>query len=215
MKICKTCPNTTNVSFTVLHVCTEAYATLHCRSIKLARTSTGGGQIRVCFGDRDQGDYRGCAAWISSFFWKTRHGSEQVFVFGVAGKSYTYSLIANALRETWGNDERLRSQNSALSHQLQSGHLVGGVHWTGEKSEWQETDHDSDESMDPWAFERYDTEGFDDECCPEETDLTENFYEIDEYNNNDSTFSEQMHCWTNLSKHKKETRANWRPFKKR
>ena len=31
-------------------------------------------------------------------------GSEQVFVFGVAGKSYTYSHIANALRETWGND---------------------------------------------------------------------------------------------------------------
>ena len=33
-------------------------------------------------------------------------GSEQVFVFGVAGKSYAYNHIANALRETWGNDER-------------------------------------------------------------------------------------------------------------
>ena len=56
-------------------------------------------------------------------------GSEQVFVFGVAGKSYAYNHIANALRETWGNDERLRSHDSALSQQLQSGHLAGGVHW--------------------------------------------------------------------------------------
>ena len=31
-------------------------------------------------------------------------GSEQVFVFGVAGESYAYNLIANALRETRGND---------------------------------------------------------------------------------------------------------------
>ena len=54
-------------------------------------------------------------------------GSEQVFVFGVAGKSYAYNHIANALRETWGNDERLRSYDSALSQQLQSGHLAGGV----------------------------------------------------------------------------------------
>ena len=35
-------------------------------------------------------------------------GSEQVFVFGVAGKSYAYNHIANALRETWGNDDRLQ-----------------------------------------------------------------------------------------------------------
>ena len=33
-------------------------------------------------------------------------GSEQVFVFGVAGKSYACNHIANALRETWGNDDR-------------------------------------------------------------------------------------------------------------
>ena len=41
-------------------------------------------------------------------------GSEQVFVFGVAGKSYAYSHIANALRETWGNDERLRSRQNRI-----------------------------------------------------------------------------------------------------
>ena len=56
-------------------------------------------------------------------------GSEQVFVFGVAGKSNAYNHIANGLRETWGNDERLRSHDIALSQQLQGGHLAGGVHW--------------------------------------------------------------------------------------
>ena len=60
-------------------------------------------------------------------------GSEQVFVFGVAGKSYTYSHIANALRETRGNDEGLRNHDIALSQQLQGGHLASGVHWTGRK----------------------------------------------------------------------------------
>ena len=54
-------------------------------------------------------------------------GSEQVFVFGVADKSYAYNHIANALRETWSNDDRLRSHNIALSQQLQVGHLAGGV----------------------------------------------------------------------------------------
>ena len=62
-------------------------------------------------------------------------GSEQVFVFG-AGKSYAYNHIANALRETWGNDDRLRSHDFALSQQLQGGHLAGGVHWTGEEDDW-------------------------------------------------------------------------------
>ena len=44
-------------------------------------------------------------------------GSEEVFVFGVVGKSYAYNHIANALRETWGNDDRLRSHDVALSQQ--------------------------------------------------------------------------------------------------
>ena len=104
-------------------------------------------------------------------------GSEQVFVFGVAGKSYAYNHMANALRETWGNDERLRSHDSALSQQLQSGHLAGGVHWSAEDNEWTEADNDCEESLDPWSSEWYDTEGYDDEYFPEETDWTENYYE--------------------------------------
>ena len=117
-------------------------------------------------------------------------GSEQVFVFGVAGKSYAYNHIANALRETWGNDERLRSHDSALSQQLQSGHLAGGVHWSAEDNEWTEADDDCEESLDPWSSEWYDTEGYDDEYFPEETDWTENYYETSDYDNNDNTFSE-------------------------
>ena len=78
-------------------------------------------------------------------------GSEQVSVFGVAGKSYAYSHIANALRETWDNDGRLRSHDIALSQQLQGTHLAGGVHWTGEENDWQEIDYDYDyeDSLDP------------------------------------------------------------------
>ena len=86
-------------------------------------------------------------------------GSEQVFVFGVAGKSYAYNHIANASREIWGNDERLRSHDSALSQQLQSGHLAGGVHWSAEDNEWTEADYDCEESLDPWSSEWYDPEG--------------------------------------------------------
>ena len=104
-------------------------------------------------------------------------GSEQVFVFGVAGKSDAYNHIANALRETWGNDERLRSQDSALSQQLQSGHLAGGVHWSAEDNEWTEADYDCEESLDPWSSKWCDTEGYDDEYLPEETDWTDNYYE--------------------------------------
>ena len=65
----------------------------------------------------------------------TLTGSEQVFDFGVAGKSYAHKHIANALRETWGNDERLRSHDSALSQQLQGRHLASGANWTGEENE--------------------------------------------------------------------------------
>ena len=78
-------------------------------------------------------------------------GSEQVFAFGVAGKSYAYSHIAFAFRETWDNDERLRSHHLAVSQQLQGGHLAGGAHWTGEEIDWQEIDYDYDyeDSLDP------------------------------------------------------------------
>ena len=78
--------------------------------------------------------------------------SEQVFVFGVGGKSYAYNHIADALIETWGNDERLRSLDSALSQQFQSGHLTGGVHWSAEDNEWTEADYECEESLDPWTL---------------------------------------------------------------
>ena len=94
------------------------------------------------------------------------------------------------MRETWCNDDRLRSHDSALSQQLQSGHLAGGVHWSAEDNEWTEADYDCEESLDPWSSEWYDTEGYDDECFPEETDWTENYYETSDYDNNDNTFSE-------------------------
>ena len=105
-------------------------------------------------------------------------------------KSYAHNQIANALRETWGNDERLRSHDSALSQQLQSGHLAGGVHWSAEDNEWREADYDCEESLDPWSCEWCDTEGYDDKCFPEETNWTENYYETSDYDNNDNTFAE-------------------------
>ena len=117
-------------------------------------------------------------------------GSEQVFVFGVAGKSYAYNHIANALRETWGNDHRLRSHDFALSQQLQGGHLAGGVHWTGEEDDWQETDYDYEDSLEPWTSEWYGSDGYDDESHLEETDWTEDLCETDDYDPNDSTFSD-------------------------
>ena len=79
-----------------------------------------------------------------------------------------------------------------MSQQLQGGHLAGGVHWTGEENEWQETDYDYEDSLDPWTSEWYDTEGYDEESFSEETDWTENFCETDEYDANDSTFSEHI-----------------------
>ena len=117
-------------------------------------------------------------------------GSEQVFVFGVAGKRYAYNHIANALRETWGNDECLRSHDSALSQQLQSGHLARGVHWSADDNEWTETCYDCEESFDPWSSEWCDTDGHDDEYFPEEADWNENYYETSDYDNNDNAFSE-------------------------
>ena len=117
-------------------------------------------------------------------------GSEQVFVFGVAGESYAYNHIANALRETWGNDDRLRSRGIPLSQQLQGGHLAGGVHWTGEEDDWQETDHDYEDPLEPWTSEWYNIDGYDDESLLEGTDWTEDFCETDDYDPKDSTFSE-------------------------
>ena len=119
-------------------------------------------------------------------------GSEQVFVFGVAGKSFAYNHTANGLRETWGSDERLRSHDIALSQQLQGGHLAGGVHWTGEEKVWQEMDYDYEDPLDPRASEWYDTEGYDNESYPDETGWTEDFYETDDYDPNDSTFSDHF-----------------------
>eukprot|EP00975_Prorocentrum_lima_P067403 12914705-Prorocentrum_lima.AAC.1 len=45
-------------------------------------------------------------------------GTMQVLVFGVAGKPYEYDAISKALRETWGNDQRLRGQDVHLARQL-------------------------------------------------------------------------------------------------
>ena len=116
-------------------------------------------------------------------------GSEQVFVFGVAGKSDAYNHIANALRETWCNDDCLRSRDITLSLHLQGGHLAGGVHWTGEEDDRQETDFDYEDSLEPWTSEWYGTDGYD-ESYPEETDWTEDYCETDDYDPNDSTFSD-------------------------
>ena len=132
-------------------------------------------------------------------------GSEQVFVFGVAGKSYAYNHIANASRETWGNDERLRGHDSALSQQLQSGHLAGGVHWSAEDNEWTEADYDCEESLDPMmsTFPKKLT-GPKIITRPATTTTT-------------TTLSPNTvpHFWTNLSKRRKKTRANLRLYKKR
>ena len=119
-------------------------------------------------------------------------GSEHVSVFGVAGKSYAHNHIANTLRETWGNDDRLRSHDIALSQQLQGGHLAGCVHWTGAEDGWEETDYEYEDSLEPWTSEWYNTDGYDDESRLEETDWTEDFYETDDYDPNDGTFSD--HC---------------------
>ena len=113
-----------------------------------------------------------------------------MFVFGVAGKRYAYNHIANALREIWGNEDRLRSHDIAFSQQLQGGHLAGGVHWTGEEDYWQETDYDYEDPLEPRTSEWYGTDKYDDESYPEETDWTEDSYETDDYDPNDSTFSD-------------------------
>ena len=133
-KICnKTCPNTTNVFFTALHVCinslcnTTEESNLHERALQAVRSVSAPGEGETETKEIIADVLRGFLLLENAVL----TGSEQVFVFGVAGKSHTYSHIANALRETWGNDERLRSHDIALSQQLQGGHLADGVHGKG------------------------------------------------------------------------------------
>ena len=46
------------------------------------------------------------------------------------------------------------------------------------------------DSLEPWTSEWYGTDGYDDESPLEEKDLTEDFYDTDDYDPNDSTFSD-------------------------
>ena len=60
-------------------------------------------------------------------------GSEQVFVFGVAGKSYAYNHIANALREQLG--QRRPSQETRLCCHSNCKAAILQVVYTGQKKE--------------------------------------------------------------------------------
>ena len=64
------------------------------------------------------------------------------------------------------------------------------IHWSAEDNEWTEAEYACEESLYPWSSEWYDTEGYDYEYFPEETDWTENYYETSDHDNNDNTFSE-------------------------
>ena len=95
--------------------------------------------------------------------------------------------------QTYTNERYRQSDlcpHRALSQQLQSGHLAGGVHWSADDDEWTETCCDCEEAFDPWSSEWCDTNGYDDEFFPEETDWNENYYETSDYDKNDNTFSE-------------------------
>ena len=96
-------------------------------------------------------------------------------------------LRVRATRTITLQTRRLRSHDIALSQQLQGGHLAGGVHWTGEEDDWQETDYEYEDSLGPWTSEWCNTGGYDDEPYPEETDWTEDYCETDDYDPNDST----------------------------
>ena len=78
--------------------------------------------------------------------------------------------------------------------QQQGGHLAGGVYWTGEEDDWQETDYDYEDSLKPWTSEWYGTDGQDDEAYPEETDWTEDFCETDDYDPNDKHLLRSLSC---------------------
>ena len=62
-------------------------------------------------------------------------GSEQVKVYTGAAKSYRYTDIYKALRDTWGNDSRLQAHDQHLAMEMQAGLLTGAAHT--------ETVHDS------------------------------------------------------------------------
>ena len=47
-----------------------------------------------------------------------------------------------------------------------------------------------EDPLEPWTSEWYSTDRHDDETYPEETDWTEDYYETDDYNPNDRTFSD-------------------------
>ena len=135
---------------------------------------------------RDQRNHCRSVAWVSSAGKRGTHRISTSVCLWCCGKSYAYNHIANALRETWGNDDRLRSHDIALSQQLQ-------VAYTGqEEDDWQETDYDYEDSLEPWTSEWYNTDGYDDETYPHETDWTEDYYDTDDYDPNDSTLSD--HC---------------------
>ena len=176
-------------------------AALHCRGIKLHERALQTVKS-VSTPGKDEPETKEIIADVLRAFLLLEHvaltGSEQVFVFGVAGKSHACNHIANALRETWGNDDRLRSHDFALSQELQGGHLAGGVHWTGEEDDWQETDYDYEDLLEPWTSEWYDTDGYDDESHLEETDWTEDLYETDDYDPNDITI---LHCRNTRRRH--------------
>ena len=144
-------------------------------------------------------------------FWKTLPSMDlrRILFFGVTGKLCAYSRIANALRETWGNDARLWYHDIALSQQLQNGHIVGSAHWTGEEDEWQETDPDHGESAEPWCDGSgwHDTKGYEYELYSEETDWNENCYETPRLWHAPLILSLNpfLLCWINLSKHTRET----------
>ena len=65
------------------------------------------------------------------------------------------------------------------------------VAYTGQqKTTNGQTCYDCEESFGPWSSEWCDTDGYDDEYFPEETDWNENYYETSDYDDNDNTFSE-------------------------
>ena len=125
----KTCPNITNVSFTVPCVCISG----RCNTT-LPRNQTCTNepcrQSNPCV-LREKTNPRPKISLpmycVDFSCWKTRHSQDQnkCLSLCVAGKSYAYNHIANALREAWGNDDRLRSHDIALSQQLQGGHHAG------------------------------------------------------------------------------------------
>ena len=63
-------------------------------------------------------------------------GSEQVFVLGVAGKSYAYNHIANGSERNLGQRRPSQEPRLCLVTAITRGHLAGGVHWTGEEDDW-------------------------------------------------------------------------------